>query len=326
MITNKIQKFKEQAFAWSVGTMPDITMPAKEVVANVIAGSKTLAGLTPVLGVKANTSQQLATFSNGVNWNTADCVVTPTGTTSILPRNLDAVRLTDREEYCLDELDRAIPAMMKSGAYNDEVSFENVIVDNKIKNNAKTLEKLAFQGSITGGTGNMGVTNGWVEIAKQEYLSLDYYATFTGFSASNAMSLVEGIINDRSEAMREVDDYTIWMSQSYYAILAKALLTAYGIFGAGQFVNTGSENQTGAEEMIYPGTNVKIKATHGLNTANHIFATNESNLTYGTDLENDKEKVEVFFSQYHKRLVTDLVFTMAFQYYFPENVSLLRKI
>jgi len=120
--------------------------------------------------------------------------------------------------------------------------------------------------------------------------------------------------------MRE-DGSVLFMSSAYVSLLSQALVDA-NLFNYGQV----SENENGLMEFNFPGTNVKIKGTYGLSSNNSMFLTIEGNLRYGTDLENDKENVELFFDKYHKQLVSDLVFAAGFQYELPSQVVYVKTI
>jgi len=318
-------EIKEEIFA-----NPDLTAYSDyvantgEIIANVIAGAPTLTDLTPMLGVKANTTAQLNILSTSVTWSNGNCVSTATGESVVLdPRTVAVKRLSDRELLCLDLLDAKLPMIQSAGAKNEELPFGALYMDLKVKENAKELEKLAWQGSTSLVSGNLSKADGFLKIADGEIASLAYHNTFATFTVSNAITVIQEALANRSEVMYEMDNLVIFMDQPKYAILNQAIIAAYGVSGTGAFVNAGVENQTGVQEMIFPGTNVRVRATHGLNGNGSIFMTNLDNLRYATDMESDKESVELFFDKYHKQLVSDIVFAIGFQYQFPENVVYL---
>lgn len=296
-----------------------------EIVANVIAGAVTLANLIPMTGVKANTTAQLNILSTDVQWTNGNCVATGTGSATVIePRAISVKRLSDRELLCLDEIDAKLPMIQAAGAKNEELPFSALFMDLKTKANSKELEKAVWQGDTTLLSGNLSKVKGFLKIADAETGALAYYNTFATFIVGNAITIIQEALDNRSEAMFEMDNLVIYIDQPKYSILSQAIIAAYGVAGTGVFVNTGVENQTGIQQMIFPGTTVTIRATHGLNGNGSIFMTNESNLRYATDLESDKESVELFYDKYHKQLVSDIVFSIGFQYEFPENVVYLK--
>jgi hypothetical protein len=62
------------------------------------------------------------------------------------------------------------------------------------------------------------------------------------------------------------------------------------------FHYTGAEDQGEQFSQIVPGTNVRIIAVKGLNTTNKFFISSKSNLFFGTDLLNDYENFELWYS------------------------------
>lgn len=320
-MSSKIKKVTAEEFALDVSGYTDFKDRTGEIIANVIAGAPTLSTLTPQTGAKANTIVELNILSTDVTWSNANCVNTETGDNTVLePRPVNVKRLTDREELCLDELDAKLPMIQKAGARNEELPFAEKFMNLKVANNSKELEKAAWQGDTALPSGNLSKVNGWLKIADGETASLAGYEVFSTFTTANAIAHVQDMLAYRSEAMYEMDDLILYIDQPKFSILSQAVIAAYGVAGTGMYTNLGQENQLGVQEFMFPGTNVRVRATHGLNGNGSLWLTNESNMRYVTDLESDKETVDLFFDKYHKRLVSDLVFSIGFQYEFPENV------
>lgn len=317
-MTEKDVKLK---FALDTTGYADFEGRASEVIGEVIASAPTLGMLVPQTGIKAGSSTDLNILRTNVTWSTGDCVATETGDNTVLsPRNISVTRLTDRELLCLDKLDAKVPQLVAAGARNEELSFADAFIDLKVKANAKELEKLAWRGSLTGGTANLAVADGFLEIAKGETADLAYYATQTASTLSTIISDVREALDNRTDEMRE-NGSILFMSSAYASMLSQALVDA-NLFNYGQV----SENEDGTMEFKFPGTNVKIKGTYGLSSDNSLFLTIEGNLRYGCDLENDKENVELFFDKYHKQLVSDMIYSIGFQYEFPEQVVFIERV
>ena len=316
-----------EAFALDVSSWTDYIDRKRDIIANVIAGAPTLANLVPVLGAKANTTVEVPVLDTNVAWSSANCVASGTGaSTTIVPRTADVKRLKDREELCLDELDAVLPMIQAAGAKNEELPFANLYINLKVAKNAKALEKAAWVSNVTAQTGNNAITSGYLAIADGETADLAYYSTFTGLTVANALTTLQTMIDNRSEAMFEMEDNVIYCSLPYFSIISQAIRAAGYYAGTGLYENNGQMNQLGINEMLFPGTNVRIKGTHGLNGNNSLFLTNEMNLRYVTDLESDKDNVDIFYDKYHNELVSEITFAMAFQYDFPENVVYLKKL
>ena len=323
----KKEEIYKEIYSLDVSGYADFIENKGVIIANLIAGAPTLADIVPQTGVKAGTTVEMNILNTTINWQAGDCVTGASGSTVVAPRSVTPRRITDREEMCLDVLDAKLPMIQKPGARNEELPFANQYMDLKVALNSKNLEKLAWRGQYGVGSGNLSMADGYLKIADGETSDLGYYATFSGITAGNAISTIRNsVLANRTDIMFEADDLYINVSQQDYSIIADAIVDAYGIAGTGVFQNSGDQNQLGVQVMRFPGTNVFIRGTHGLNSNGSIFCTMKSNLRYVTDMESDRESVDLFFDKYHKALVSDLVFTIGFQYEFPENVIYIKKV
>lgn len=317
------EDLKQEIFSLDPSALANV-IDKREIIANLIAGAPTLTNAIPYLGAKANTTVEIPVLSTSINWSNANCNTTASGTTALVPRNVAVKRLNDREELCLDVLDAKLTSL-PAGARNEELPFADMFLKLKVDLNSKALEKALWLGNISTGTGNNSKVDGLLAIADGETSSLGYYvASFTGVTGAAVLAAVDGIMANRTDVQREAEDFTIYMSQANFSLLSAQFISVYGIAATGMFLNTGAENQMGKELMVYPGTNVKIQATQGLNGNKTLFAIPASQIRYATDLEADREQVELFFDKYHKALVSDLVFAIGFQYEFPANVSYVK--
>ncbi len=325
------EEIRKELFSFDVSNYTDWVDRKAELIADLIAGAPTLENLIPMTGIKAGTVVELPRFSNVVEWQTGNCPTAFSGTTTIQPRTINPVFINDRESLCPDELTAKLPMLQAAGARQEDISFADLFMEQKIKNNSKELEKLAWVGSLTGGSGNLAFTDGWIEVANAELGSLAFTEEFGGLSAGSAsitIAQIRTILNNRTDEMRERDDIVIYMSPADFDIVAEALVDTFGIDPTGLFLNTGDENQLGqVQVMKWPGASgVLLKATHGLSSDGSLFCTFQDNLIFATDLESDLEEVSMFYDKFHKALVSDIVFTIGFQYKQSEHVIYIRKV
>lgn len=300
----------------------------KDIIVDLIAGAPTLSKLTPAAtGIKAGTTVQVPVMTDTVLFVTSDCPTSGTGSTTLSPRAFSPVRLTNREIWCPDSLDAKLPMLQTAGAKNESLTFEDLVIEYKVKESTRQLEKMAWRANTSTGSGNLALTNGYLKIADGETGSLAGYATFSSFTSGNAISTLTTALTNRSESMYEYEsDVVIFLSNAYYDILADAFLNTYGNAGTGMYLNDGQENQLGMREMKWPNKSIRIRATHGLDSNNSIFITPESNLKYVTDLEADRESVDVFYDKFNRSVVSDLIFTIGFNYMIPGNVIYWKKV
>jgi hypothetical protein len=311
-----------EKFNLTVSGYADFVGRETEVISEIVASAPTLKNLVPMTGIKANSSTDLNILSTDVTWTSGDCVATETGDNTVLkPRLISVKRLSDRELICLDKLDAKVPQLQAAGAMNDSLSFSDALINLKVAKNAKALEKLAWGGSLTGGTGNLALADGYCEIAKGETGSLAYYSTMTAQTKATIIDTIQTkVLDKRTDEMFE-NGATIYMSNAYASFLSQALIDK-NLFHFGQV----AENADGTMSFVYPGTNVKIVGTYGLNASSNLFCTIDGNLRFGTDMESDRETVEVFYDKYHKQLVSDIVFAAGFQYELASQVIFISKV
>jgi hypothetical protein len=331
-LKNEINKLKYDNL--NVSALSD-AVTKEEIIADVIAGAPTLAGLNPFTGHKAGTTVEMPILDASVVWTNSLCNSEATGGDVVLaPRNAKINQISYRTELCIDKISAKLPQIMSAGARNEDLPFASLLVNYLASLNVKEVEKAAWQGDsdLTGTTNNLNkVEAGWLKIASGETADLAHYATFTAFTVSNAVALFQDSVIAKlpEDAFTEGTEITAYLSNTNFVTLQRALVNDYGVAATGIFQNTGAINQAGTNEMYWPGySNIKIKATYGLSKANggDIFVTTENNLAYLTDLESDMEDVDVFFDKKSKSLIVDMVFALGFQYAFPGNVIYLKRI
>lgn len=314
-------KLTREDFAIDVSGYADHITDSNEIIADLFAGAPSLVNLMPDTGNKAGDTVQMNILTTDNYWQVGNCVTTFSGDTVITPRSSSMVRISERQTICLDVLDAKLPQLQSIGARNEDLSFAQTFMDLKIAKNSVDLEKLAWRGSITGGTDNLSVQDGWLEIADSETSALGYYSTYTAVSSTNIITLVREMLDNRPEAIVE-EQNILHMSSTLFGFLATAIVDSYGIAGTGLYVNAG---EASTHDMLFPGySNVIIRSTPGIAGNKSMYLTQESNRRYLVDGEHDTEMVEMFFDKVGKQFISDVVFTVAFNVEFPQKVCYMK--
>lgn len=77
------------------------------------------------------------------------------------------------------------------------------------------------------------------------------------------------------------------------------------------------------DEIVIPGTNVKLIAVNGLNGTNKMIAGQlDRNFFYGCDMMNDEEKFEFWYSQDNREFRLAIEFNVGVQVAVPSEVVL----
>lgn len=319
----KIDEIKKEIFSLDVSGYSDFVDRKEEIIADIFASTPTLGDLVPQVGAKAGTTVELNILESETILQNGQCVTDFSGSTTLYPREAKIARITNRKNMCIDKLDAKLPMIMKPGARNEELPFAEQYINLEVANTANLLEKQVWQGDATGSTVNLNNFDGYLKISLGETADLAYYNTFSSFTGTTAIDVMDEALANRSEKMWDDNDVVAYVSQPFFYALTKAIRSVEGINPTGAYNDSGHEEQVSKNAIYYPGTSVVVKATQGLNGNNSVFITTQGNLRYLTDLESDKENVDLFFDKYHKELVSDLVFGMAVQYEFADRVILL---
>lgn len=76
------------------------------------------------------------------------------------------------------------------------------------------------------------------------------------------------------------------------------------------------------EEFILPGTNASVISTEGLAGSLSIVGTWGANLVYGTDMENDEEDIDLWYSKDDRIFKLEALWTSGVSYYFGNMIVL----
>lgn len=235
----------------------------------------------------------------------SSCGFSATGTDTFTNRLLSPKFLKVNKEFCPKTLLKTwAHSDVKMAATGQELPFEEILIDNNIKELAKVNEQLIWEGDTTDGTGNLAMMDGILTIARADENTVKIDA-----GSDNLWTRVQKTWLALDPAI--ADNCTIFMSISNYKQLIVDLMNAnqYHIF----------EEYQGAYEMTMPGANVKIKGVSGI-TEDVIIATPEDNLYLGVDAENDSEIVDVYFDKSSRTFKFVVEYAYCVNYAFSEFV------
>lgn len=325
----KTIKFETENFGFDVSAYTDAKERSNELIVAMIEKDPLLGEISVATGNKAGVTAELNVLKSNVNYSNADCVTVATGDSTVIePRSVKVYRLTDREELCLDNLDAKLPQLQRAGARNTDLTFSQLYIDEKLAKGSKENIKMAFQGdrSIVGNT-NLNKVDGWLKLAKSESAKLAFYDTAAVINASTVLGLISDLTVNRSQMQLDnSNELVIFVNNATFDMISAALIAEYGINPTGVFGDTGYQNQAGNRKMKDPSTGIIIEATSGLDGKGGLFMTTKENLVLATDLEHDKEDVDLYYSKDKKAMIYDLVWTAGFTYYFPELVSYIEYV
>jgi hypothetical protein len=220
-------------------------------------------------------------FSNGGNQ------------TTLTQQTLNVCPLKVNESICLNTLEQYYTqAMMNPGSYNTEIPFEQLYAEEKVSQISSLIDTLIWQGN-TSTTGQTSLCNGFIRLADVTYSGSvvdGNVSNYTSITPSNIIAIVDEAVQAIPVNIIAMDDLYLYCGYDFYRTYSTALRNA------NLFYYSGAEDQGEQFSQMVPGTNVRLIAVKGLNGTNKFFISSKSNLYFGTDLMNDFENFELWYS------------------------------
>ena len=258
-----------------------------------VLGGRTLKYITVQPGIKSTATiniinSDLVAQLGACGWN-------PEGTTQLTQETLSVCPLAVTEALCLQTLEEYyLQKLMQPGSYNQQIPFEQIFAQEKADKINALIDDLVWKGDTDGGSGNLGLCDGFIYKAENDWSSKVVRGnvdSVTAFTPSNAISVVDGMASVVPADILGLSDLTLFMGYDNYRLYATALRNA------NYFHYNGQENQGEDYSQMIPGTSIKMVAVRGLNGTGKMFLTSAANLYFGTDLLNDSESFEIFYSK-----------------------------
>jgi hypothetical protein len=262
------------------------------LIKKMILSGRSVRYLTVQPDVKSAASINL--LSSNLIAQAGGCGFTNTGTTILTQQTLNVCPLKVNESICLDTLEQYYTqAMMNPGSYNTEIPFEQIYAEEKVSQISSLIDDLIWKGNTSTGVGNLNLCNGFIRLADVTYSGSvvdGNVINATAITAANIVQLVDDAVNVIPANIIDMDDLYLYCGYDFYRTYATALRNA------NLFAYTGAEDQGDQFSQMVPGTNVRLIAVRGLNGTNKFFISSKSNLYFGTDLLNDFENFELWYS------------------------------
>lgn len=220
-----------------------------------------------------------------------DCGFSGAGTATLSERLIEVASLKVNMEICPENLiGKYAEYLVKTAATENQLPFEQYLMDGVIASIDEQIETMIWLGDKTNQSSDP--TKKWLD----------------GFIAVAAASVTAstGVIGENIASGKTAYEGILQVYNSIPEVVLKKgamIFVSPGIFRAFMqdmvslnyyHYNPGNEL---LEDFPIPGTNVKVHNTPGLAGSLKILATYPANLYYGTDLENDEEKIDLWFSK-----------------------------
>jgi len=194
--------------------------------------------------------------------------------------------------------------LVRIRATENELPFEQYIVDTLIGQINKGIEKLIWQGD----TGSSDLIDGFLTqfTADANVVAV----TLTGVTA--AYDAVKAVYFAMPEEALEKGGVIFVDPAIFRALLNDLVVLNYYHYDMGN---------GNPEEILLPGTDVRVIKTAGLASTNAIVGTFADNLVYGCDMENDNEAVDIWWSSDNRMFRYEVKWNSGVAYHFSELIA-----
>lgn len=238
------------------------------------------------------------------------CGWDPEGTQELTQRILTVGNIKVNMPYCeRDLLDKWLGYEVRVKAGAETMPFEEAFINEVIKSIAEKVEVAIYQGDTSSNTNNLKYFDGLLKILGAEAGTIDVSAAAETTYMDKLMAVYAAI----PELAYSRGDVAILVGMDTFRAFTQELIRE----------NLYHYNLGAPEgELTLPGTNVRIIGVNGLNGTDKVIAASLRNLFFGTDLMNDMETFDFWYSKDNQEFRLVVKFNAGVQVGFPDEVVL----
>ncbi len=178
------------------------------------------------------------------------------------------------------------------------------------------MEKAYWKGDTTNGNPNLNKFDGFIKLIDAAGTAIDgNTASQSAISISNAVAIHDNILTSLPAALLDKDDVVIVEGWDTFRKLILGLKNENNFH-----YDAASADKHLTGELLLPGTNIRVVALHGLNDTNRIFAGRAGNFFIGTDLLNDYENFNIWYSRDNDEVRMKARWKAGVQVAFPNEI------
>lgn len=240
----------------------------------------------------------------------ATCGWDPAGNQELTQRILTVGNIKVNMPYCeRDLLDKWLGYEVRVKAGAETMPFEEAFINEVIKSIAEKVEVAIYQGDTASETNNLKYFDGLLKILNAEAGTIDVNASTQTTQMAKIMAVYAAI----PELAFSRGDVAILVGMDTFRAFTQELIKE----------NLYHYNLGAPEgELTLPGTNVRIIGVNGLNGTNKVIAASLRNLFFGTDMMNDMEIFDFWYSKDNQEFRLVVTFNAGVQVAFPDEVVL----
>lgn len=288
-----------------------------ELVIKSLFGGKTAAVLQAAgqvqVGVKS--AEALNILSSDVYLQADGCGYNPSGVTTFSQRVITVGAIKVEETMCPKTLEAKWLQTQIAPGSAIAIPFEEQIGLQKAANIAKILEISLWQGNTASGNTNPNTNrfdgfNKIIDAASATTIAGNS-SSATAITVANVEGLIDDMYNLIPADIADAEDLVLFVGidtfKKYTTALRNSNLFHYAVDSANM-------------EIIIPATNVKMIGVGGLNGTNRMFLSRLSNMFVGTDLLNEFENYQIFYSRDNDEVRFRAALKMGVQFAFADQI------
>lgn len=283
-----------------------------------IMGAETTKLFTLQVGVKTKTALNLLStqvkFQDG-----SSCGFNADGTSTLTQRTISAPIIKVNMSWCdKDLLNTCLQHAVRVAAGTKVLPFEEDFVGDVVDNINLNVEKLLWQGDTDKSSDDvLKWTDGVIKILKASdgITVANQKLTHTDATPEEVKKAVDAVVMAIPTAV--IKDAVVMLGYDYYRSYIMALQALNLYHNAGDNLDKG--------ETLYQGSSIKIKALSGLDGTGEIVAGDPKNFYFGTDLQGDTEKFDLWYSKDNQEFRFASEFGVGTQVAFPNQCVISSK-
>lgn len=288
-----LKQYVKQRFDYDVADLTAYVDDSRgELITRSVTEAKTLNYITIQEGVKG--TQDLKLMDDSIVYQTGDCTMTPAGDTVFTDRQISVETLGYMKKFCQKDLAGFWTQLaLTPGAMAEDqtLPFEAQITNYLLALHALELDKLIWKGNKSTGSGNLEFMNGFAQFLTVANGVVELNADGTAaIDASNAYDVFYACFSNMTESVAESTDKVAFCGRENFNYLLKNLVDL-------NFFHYSPSDIASMNEVVIPGTDLRVVKVPGLNATDKIFVGRASHFVFGTDLSTDIANYELWYSQ-----------------------------
>lgn len=272
------------------------------LIRKAVIGARTTEEVNLQTGIKGDTALNLLTTDVTLG-DGANCGWDEAGSSTVSQRILKATPYKVNMAFCDKTLLKTwMNYDVRVAAGQKTLPFEEDFINGVVENVQAKLEKELWQG-----------TNGYEAILDAATLA----GTYSAAASDTATKIINSTYALIPSAAFEKGDVVMFVGYDTYRTYIQELIAN------GNLVITNVINDVAMpSSVLIPGTNVRVIPVAGLDGESYkAVASYRDNFVYGTDLADDNEKFDFWYSQDNREFRLAIEFTAGVQVAFPDLVA-----